>query len=148
MSIGKEVYTNVSETFTLSGLIPNYLQKRIKGMQTSGIWEWWNKIVERRHLFHVNEKDALQLMKPTMAGNVLVIFGLYLTGMLIAIVRFFFESGRKLVRCLMKLRYSFSVSVSLFENVNEAIERSFGHPDYNWEISVVVHRPWEEVKIQ
>lgn len=40
VSFDKEVYSNVSEVFTISGFIPSRLQNRIKGMQMSGIGEW------------------------------------------------------------------------------------------------------------
>lgn len=45
ISVGKEVLLEQMLRFYLIGWVPTFIQRRIRGIQTSGILEWWNKFV-------------------------------------------------------------------------------------------------------
>lgn len=95
ISIGSEVYTDVREAFSITGFIPNYLRRRMKGMEVSGVWDWWNQIIENR--YKIAENNVTPPTRPTMAGNVLVIFVVFLTGIAIAFSSFLVEVGENLL---------------------------------------------------
>ncbi|CAL8135795.1 unnamed protein product [Orchesella dallaii] len=92
--VGKEIYTNPSHSFTLGGSIPLYIVKRLSGMEASGLWEWWTKIVYEGSglTYEVNKS----LRKPTLEGNVLVIFALLICGISVALLCLVIENGKRL----------------------------------------------------
>ncbi|CAL8135782.1 unnamed protein product [Orchesella dallaii] len=92
--VGKEIYTNPSFSFSLGGLIPPYIVKRLSGMGASGLWEWWMKIMhEGSGLTYATNKS---LRKPTLDGNILVIFVLLIFGIFFALVCFVIENRKRL----------------------------------------------------
>lgn len=42
VSVGKEIIVKSELGFWINGMLPKYLLKRLRGIQTSGIIEWWN----------------------------------------------------------------------------------------------------------
>lgn len=140
--------TNVAEVFKLRGFVPSYLQRRIKRIQTSGNWEWWNTIVENRYLFQSKEKNALPLVKPTMAGNILIIFAALLTGMVISLTCFLMEAWRKLLKSLRKLILIVFMMTEFIGEVDKVIDARLDDNDCNLKISVVVHKPLENDRVR
>ncbi|CAL8135780.1 unnamed protein product [Orchesella dallaii] len=93
--VGKEIYTNPSHSFSLGGLIPPYIVKRLSGMGASGLWEWWTKSIHEGsglRTYTVNKA----LRKPTLDGNILVIFVLLVFGIFVALLCFVIENRKRL----------------------------------------------------
>ncbi|CAL8135793.1 unnamed protein product [Orchesella dallaii] len=93
--VGKEIYTNPSFSFYLGGLIPPYIVKRLSGMGASGLWEWWTKAIhEGSGLKSYTVNKALR--KPTLDGNILVIFALLICGIFVALLCLVIENRKRL----------------------------------------------------
>lgn len=92
--VGSQVYTGVTEVFNFYGYVPICLRRRIMGMEMAGIWKWWNKMIGNRYK-NKNER-IVSFEKPTMAGNVQVIFAVLLIGISLAILSLLMEIIRKL----------------------------------------------------
>ncbi|CAL8135801.1 unnamed protein product [Orchesella dallaii] len=93
--VGKEIYTNPSFSFSLGGLIPPYIVKRLSGMGSSGLWEWWMKAIHKGsglNSYTVNKA----LRKPTWDGNILVIFALLSFGIIVALLCLVIENRKRL----------------------------------------------------
>lgn len=117
--IGKEVYTNVVEGYTLRDFIPKILQLRMKGMEMSGIWEWWNKIIERKYLAK-NKWVNVVHRNSAMSGNVQIIFIVLLIGMVIAAAAFFLESCKILLRKCHRFISIFLFTIWWFERTGSS----------------------------
>jgi len=64
--------------------------KRIKNFGTSGIWEFWLQIFHRKDVYH-EDNSYDELKKPSMSGNVFVIFSVLLSGVGLAVGSFMVE---------------------------------------------------------
>ncbi|CAL8139981.1 unnamed protein product [Orchesella dallaii] len=82
----------------LKGPITPYAFKRFKWIQVSGIWEFWIQIFRDRTLY-IEKQARNELKKPTMSGNISIIFTTWIVGVAIGTVVFFVE--------IIKLIYSF-----------------------------------------
>ncbi|CAL8135803.1 unnamed protein product [Orchesella dallaii] len=99
--VGKEIYTNPSLSFSLGGLIPPYIVKRLSGMGSSGLWEWWMKAIHKGsglNSYTVNKA----LRKPTWDGNILVIFALLSFGIIVALLCLVIENRKRLYSQVQK----------------------------------------------
>lgn len=92
--IGNEVYNNITWGYSLRGFVSRFLQRRIKGMEASGIWNWWQQFIESQHSIKGKEDITAPPTKPSMAGNVLLLFGLHMAGLIFSTVCFIHESWK------------------------------------------------------
>lgn len=138
--IGKEAYKNVTEVYTLLGFIPTFLQRRIKSMEMSGIWEWWNRVIENRYIFVPDVKDELQLQRPTMAGNILVIFVELLSGLATASAVFLVETRQKVYQTGKRFLYALYFSARMFEKVSQLLERDMEVCSFKSHLGVVIYK--------
>lgn len=72
ISIGKETYQPRPMGVFLRGLIPPVIIKRIKSIDSSGIWDWHLQLAPTRTKF--GSQSNLHPTGATMTGNVMVIF--------------------------------------------------------------------------
>ncbi|CAL8135871.1 unnamed protein product [Orchesella dallaii] len=96
--VGKQVLHEHSFHVRLNGPITLDALKRFKWMQVAGIWEFWVQIFRDRTLY-IDKQARNELKKPTMSGNVSIIFTTWIVGVAIGTVVFFVE--------IIKLIYSF-----------------------------------------
>lgn len=98
--IGKEKYFEQYFSFGVSGRVTLYMLKKFKRIQVSGIINWWQDLIiegfERAH--YVDNRLPPKL--PQMDGNILVIFLVWLYGLSIAIVLWFWEVKLRFWYCL------------------------------------------------
>lgn len=87
--VGKEAYaSNVATAYSLKGAVPRYVIRRIKGIQSSGIWEKWAAFAIGKDV--VSSVENAQ--KPvSMQGNILVICLLLLGGNALSLVAWWTE---------------------------------------------------------
>lgn len=124
--VGVQVSTNVTESLNFFGFVPTYLRRRITGMQTPGIWDWWNKIIASR--YKNDGKGAPSIEKPTMAGNIQVIFVVHAVGITISILSFVGEIRQKsfAIRRRLNTRMFLDLARSIL-----SVERVRGNPKIN-----------------
>ncbi|CAL8135770.1 unnamed protein product [Orchesella dallaii] len=89
--VGKEIYNKPSFSFTLSGIMPPYVVKRLSGMGASGLWEWWMKLIQDGSGLSTY-RYSKAVRKPTLDGNILVIYALLSVGLFVALLVFLVEN--------------------------------------------------------
>lgn len=138
--IGKEVYTNVTEVFSLRGFIPNYLRWRIRGMEMSGIWKWWDSIVGHRYLLAKNVKKRFLHEKPTMAGKILVIFVVFLIGMSVATLWFIIEAYKLLLQKSRHIICLIFLTAQVCEKMDQVMKKESHSYDFTSVVSVRLYK--------
>lgn len=92
VNIGKEVYSDFSWFFDLTGIIPPHATKHIKTVGESGIWDWSMKIGVPGGPFH-DIKQEIPPKATSMGGNIVIIFTLWMVGLFISSVFILMEVG-------------------------------------------------------
>lgn len=100
VNIGKEKYFQQYFVFRLGGYISPHMMRRVKTIQTSGVMNWWQKIIkegfERKHFVD----SRVPHKTPTMDGNVLVIFAVWLGGLAFAFATWIWENKSRILYCI------------------------------------------------
>lgn len=87
---GLEKYYETSVVFNIRGAIPRYLVQRASYAERCGLWKRWQKLFKERYMSK-NETRTEPPKKPTMDGNVVVIFLLLGAGLVISFAFVCFE---------------------------------------------------------
>lgn len=124
--VGKEVYTNVSEVFSITGFVPYYLRRRMEGMEVSGIWEWWSKIVTHKYMLFQNRSGAgvstsSLHTRPTMGGNILLIFISCSVGLFVSAVIFIEEARGQMIKRSKHFLNVLALSFRFFSQIDPII---------------------------
>lgn len=83
--VGTETYSSsMSLAFSLRGLVPRYVIRSLKGIQSSGVWESWWEAFAKKEI----EKDLTFPTTATMQGNILIIFHLLIGGLIVSVAFF------------------------------------------------------------
>lgn len=97
ISVSKDVLLENGIGITLLGWFPDYILYRMRGMSQSGILDWWNELI-LVHLVHVrgwkvgfeesseHGQTLSKERKGGLAGNIFVIFLVFLIGCLFALI--------------------------------------------------------------
>lgn len=80
--IGEELFSEVDWLFWIDGIEPNLIQ-RIHRIGESGIYQWWVDVFQGKGLIY---KSLHPVKVPTMEGNIITIFAIWLVGIGIAIL--------------------------------------------------------------
>lgn len=83
ITIGEKGYTSSSLVFWFLGSAPRFIYDRLDAMKWSGIWEWRGKLVDSMisERGNVNKFVSQSVSNASMAGNILVIFTVFLAGL-------------------------------------------------------------------
>lgn len=101
VSIGKESLYVQNTVFVLRGVMTPRIPRRIKGVQASGIWDWWVQFIHSRlKLYTVDDFEHLK--KPTMKGNILVVFSIWGIGLILGVSGLLLELRQKLLDNIFK----------------------------------------------
>lgn len=93
MYVGKEDLIVSIIGFTLRGYVPIQVYKKVKTVEWAGIWDRWRKLVWNRVVHgEENRNKHTTLHRPTMSGNMLIIFVLLFTGQITSTIVFVLES--------------------------------------------------------
>lgn len=109
---GLETYYEMNLVFDLKGVIPPYLAKRARYAERSGLWKRHQDLFKQRY-FQKNIEGTESLKKPTMSGNVVVIFLFLAAGLVASVIQFCSEKWlQSIVRVSLwfVMQYSFSAS--------------------------------------
>lgn len=88
---GLETFYDTNVAFLIKGLMPSNLVRRIKNAETSGLWERsWNIF---KNDFSAGRKQSFEPpQRPSMSGNIVIIFALLLSGLTVAVICFITEA--------------------------------------------------------
>lgn len=89
-TIGRGIYTNPNFGLSLNGMVPQYIFTRIHGLKASGVLEWWTMLLSRDR--PINMKQVIT--KPSLSGNILMIFLLLGYGIALGALVFLLENFR------------------------------------------------------
>lgn len=89
---GEETYYEVNVAFNMEGIIPPYLIQRAKYAEKCGLWKRWRNLFKKNFLRKSDQKTE-PLRKPTMDGNVVIIFILLFAGMVLSLFGFAVENS-------------------------------------------------------
>lgn len=111
--IGKEVYSEFSWFFSLTGNIPPHVIKNTQSIRDSGLWEW--AIGMSTSKFSFSDKD--QVVPPKSAslqGNIVIIFIVWFVGVLLGSLWFLVEIMPGIIAVFVKslVIFVFSLPVS------------------------------------
>lgn len=92
---GKEAWFASDIEITLNGFVTRNNLIRIDGLRQSGIWQWWEENLTSMGRYLEDHKCSTRswIHRPTMDGNILVIFTVWLIGLGVAIMKFICEVG-------------------------------------------------------
>src|SRR5687768_15840569 len=76
--IGTETYFTDELNLVVYGVIPRHILDGFERVFESGIYEWWHKLIIS--LVVKTENPSVGPTKPSMVGNILVIFIVWLAG--------------------------------------------------------------------
>lgn len=79
---GEESFSDVDWMFSLKGIVPPNLIKRIHGVAESGIWKWWVELFEGKYL---PNEHASHVGAVSMTGNIVIVFVVWLVGIGVSI---------------------------------------------------------------
>lgn len=103
--IGKETYTKMFYGFRVSGYGPPSISLRIRQIEIAGLWDLWAKFISR-DIQLVNSWVPSTLVKPSMSGNVVVIFVSLLFGYGLGTIYFICEFEKFRLYSLNCLRFN------------------------------------------
>lgn len=89
---GVETFYESNIAFVMTGLVPQLLIQRLKYAERCGLWRRWQSLFERKVL-PGNKRRSEQLKKPSMNGNVVVIFLVLVAGLVGSLACFMVENG-------------------------------------------------------
>lgn len=91
ITVGKDFISENNVVLEFKGTITSHLSKRLKSVQHAGVWDWLGKILS---IYNVREsKDQNRSRKPSISGNISVLFSVLILGQLIALCCFGIEMG-------------------------------------------------------
>lgn len=89
--IGEETYSESNWLFTVDGLAPPHLVKRIRGFSEFGVWKWWMDLFGRQTIKET--KDTVEAAK--MSGNIAIVFVVWFCGISAATVCIVVENCKR-----------------------------------------------------
>lgn len=87
---GVETFHELNVAFDMSGIIPQFPVKRAKYAERCGLWKRWQDFFKTKYIRRSEAKSDV-FMAATLDGNVIIIFVLFCTGMVVSICCFCFE---------------------------------------------------------
>lgn len=78
--LGKVGYQDVEWMFAINGIIPVFLMKRLRSVHERGMWARWTKLVKELDS-SVEKQGNGDLATPGLDGNIVLIFLLWLSGL-------------------------------------------------------------------
>lgn len=112
VTVGINPLSNSLLIFTLTGILPPHIIRHLKLSKESGVLEWITSVMEIYFDFSLSEKPTATKLQ----GNVIVIFTLFLAGVLLSIVTLVLEIIMKVGSlCFNKINYWCSRIISRFK---------------------------------
>ncbi len=101
ISISKESYSPFYIHANLKGYIPPFILRNLRGIQNAALLEWWAKNIGDSDRNPVAQQKTLEA--PTMAGSILVVFTLLLSGLVLGMLVFLLESRYDILNVIVKI---------------------------------------------
>lgn len=90
--VGKEGLINTTLEFHIQRFAPSFVRRRIAGIEVSGIWIYWDKLIQTSYNINAWKMSPLYLSRPNMNGHILIVFLVLMFGILVASIFFVFEA--------------------------------------------------------
>ncbi len=87
--VGVESYFETSFNFNFEGSMPSFLIQRVYMFSSAGLLQWWSHFIIRTYL--VRKRESEPPAKPTLSGNIQIIFFMLIYEMSIALVSMIVE---------------------------------------------------------
>jgi len=100
--VGKDILYERAYLVKLYGSITTNMMKRVKQMAGSGIWAFWLQVF-RNGAVYQQDGSGYELKKPTMSGNIFVLYVLLLFGLVFSTAIFIVESRVKVYKVVKLL---------------------------------------------
>lgn len=95
--VAEESFASMERMFFLEGcFVPPRLVKRIHTISESGVWEWWVQLFREKRL---QTKIANKIESATISGNIVIIFAVWGSGVVLSGLIFSLECGRLAKLC-------------------------------------------------
>lgn len=94
--LGEESFSDIDWTLSISGLVPPELIKRVHRIGESGIWQWWVELFQGNRF---KSSNANQVAAASMAGNIVVVFAIWVVCIVMGILSFLIEYYSRLILC-------------------------------------------------
>lgn len=91
VDVGKTDYFQPHQVFSLQSVVPSFVFRRMKRLQESGVFDWWQKFLGGSGQFKKWREKEIEVQTPKMSGNILVIFVLLMGGLGISFCLLLFE---------------------------------------------------------
>lgn len=99
--IDKETYTNFTIEYSLHGAISRFLRRRMRGVETAGLWNWWSQLIRSQYFAgDINQVGEVS-QRVSVNGNVLIPIYLLISGL--GISAFCLEAWRKIAFAMGRL---------------------------------------------
>ncbi len=122
----KVVHIRSEENFTgyisfyIPGFVPDFLQKRINGIQQSGVFDWWQKFILHKPSY-TYYKDRFE-REPTVEGNVQIIFYVLMAGIGCGMISLILENVMvKLGRIKLLIIYTYSLIIIMHNSIKRSL---------------------------
>lgn len=93
--VGIHAYTKTHLSFHIRGLVPTSLLQRFGWMSSSGLLDWWPSLINRTDLT-IPPNLNTQPTKPSMTGNIQIVFMMWASALVISICWLIIELRRRL----------------------------------------------------
>lgn len=118
VSLGNENFANISIGYALQGAVSPYLIYRLRLIDVAGLWNWWQDFIKGQdEISKFNTEHNVGFKKPTMSGNILVIFSLVLFGWLLSIL--FIITECNWIKLLLQVVIIHNTDLQKFKNSGE-----------------------------
>ncbi len=94
--VGVTTYFKPYLNLNFRGPVPSFLIQRVSAVHGSGLLEWWSDLINRTDL--VRRSESKPPVKPTMFGNIQMIFFILPAGMSMATIFVLFELHQYIFR--------------------------------------------------
>lgn len=127
--IGKESWFASDIGISVSGTVTKNILARIDYLRESGIWDWWEMLPSKmdRNILNAKVSSSTFFRRPTMDGNVVIIFTVWLIGLGVALAKFICELGklRKFYECQIKFTVWFAGLSAMVVNLLCKVRKSY-----------------------
>lgn len=103
IDVGIERYSTNFLTFEVGGWLSPQIVQRLRATEIAGLWNWWTDFFYLQTYYESEGWKNREIRKPTMEGNIVIIFVILAVGLVISNICFTVEVWHLVVNILQKL---------------------------------------------
>lgn len=122
--VGKDVYLRTSYGYHFEGVVSGFQRRRFQGSQAAGLWDWWTQLITHPSKLIKEDEVTLRPKKPSMEGNVMLIFAILVLGCSISIMVWVVETRRWWILFFARIcagvgRFCLAISENNIKNISQ-----------------------------